>query len=120
MKLYEEIIFMQQIYNSSGVGFSGRYCIENVIPYYDPLIPGQIVGRHLIWSNFPIPNSQFNSAEQAVIKVSTASTHYGFNISKYDSDKRKDQILKNLVNPEIGLHILNCAFKLKQSKLVID
>jgi DNA (cytosine-5)-methyltransferase 1 len=32
LKLYEEIIFLNK-------WFKGKYCIENVIPYYEPLIP---------------------------------------------------------------------------------
>jgi DNA (cytosine-5)-methyltransferase 1 len=31
MKLYEEIIFLDNY-------FDGKYCVENVIPYYEPLI----------------------------------------------------------------------------------
>jgi DNA (cytosine-5)-methyltransferase 1 len=34
LKLYEEIIFLDNF-------FEGKYCVENVIPYYEPLIPGQ-------------------------------------------------------------------------------
>ena len=39
MKLYEEIIFLKHFYK-------GKYCIENVIPYYEPLIKGIERGRH--------------------------------------------------------------------------
>ena len=28
--------------------FKGKYCVENVIPYYEPLIPAQKRGRHYI------------------------------------------------------------------------
>ena len=34
MKLYQEVIFLQHF-------FKGYYCIENVIPYYTPLIPAK-------------------------------------------------------------------------------
>jgi DNA (cytosine-5)-methyltransferase 1 len=49
IKLYEEIIFLKHY-------FKGKYCVENVIPYYDPLIPAQKRGRHLYWTNFNLPN----------------------------------------------------------------
>jgi DNA (cytosine-5)-methyltransferase 1 len=49
MELYEEIIILNQF-------FDGKYCVENVIPYYEPLIPGQKRGRHLYWTNFNLPN----------------------------------------------------------------
>ena len=35
--------------------FKGKYVIENVIPYYKPVIePTAKIGRHLFWSNFEI------------------------------------------------------------------
>ena len=34
MKLYQEIIFLQSY-------FKGKYIVENVIPYYEPLIPAK-------------------------------------------------------------------------------
>ena len=45
MRLYEEIIFLDNFYE-------GGYCVENVIPYYEPLIPAKKRGRHLYWTNF--------------------------------------------------------------------
>ena len=44
MKLYEEIIFLEN-------HFEGKYCVENVIPYYEPLISAKKRGRHLYWTN---------------------------------------------------------------------
>ena len=34
MGLYQEIIFLDAFYN-------GKYCVENVIPFYNPLIPAK-------------------------------------------------------------------------------
>ena len=48
MKLYEEIIFLQNYFN-------GKFVVENVIPYYEPLIPAKKRGRHLYWTNFNLP-----------------------------------------------------------------
>ena len=50
MTLYEEVIFLDNFFN-------GKYCVENVIPYYEPLIPAQKRGRHLYWTNFTLPGS---------------------------------------------------------------
>lgn len=47
LKLYEEIIFLQS-------WFKGKFCVENVIPYYKPLIPYQQIDRHYYWCNFRI------------------------------------------------------------------
>ena len=58
MKLYEEIIFLDNY-------FKGKYCVENVLPYYEPLIPAKKRGRHLYWTNFNLPN---NLGERKVFK----------------------------------------------------
>ena len=47
MILYEEIIFLQNY-------FKGKWVVENVISYYEPLIKPQIVGKHYYWANFII------------------------------------------------------------------
>ena len=39
MKLYEEILLLQHQYE-------GKFVVENVIPYYEPLIAAQKRGRH--------------------------------------------------------------------------
>lgn len=48
MSLYQEILFLQHF-------FKGKWVVENVKPYYDPLVrPSAILGRHYFWSNFRI------------------------------------------------------------------
>ncbi len=56
MKLYEEIIMLHNVSNGNNPRFKGKFIVENVIPYYEPLIPAKKRGRHLYWSNFNIPN----------------------------------------------------------------
>ena len=41
MKLYQEIIFLQNFYK-------GKFCVENVISYYEPLIKPTQIGRHYL------------------------------------------------------------------------
>lgn len=57
MKLYEEIIFLEQF-------FKGKYCVENVIPYYELLIKGHKRDRHIYWTNFNLPNILSNRNEK--------------------------------------------------------
>ena len=45
MKLYEEILFLQGY-------FKGKWCVENVISWYNPLIPPNNIGDHYFWTNF--------------------------------------------------------------------
>ncbi len=58
MKLYEEIIFLKTF-------FKGKYCVENVIPYYEPLITAQKRGRHLYWANFKLPKDLNSKAPKS-------------------------------------------------------
>ena len=109
MSLYQEIIFLKHHYK-------GKWVIENVIPYYKPLIPAQICGRHLFWANFRIKNIRI---EKKFFKdcFSKLQEIYGFDIRKYHIGQRKDQILRNCVLPELGLHILNESKKDIQAEL---
>lgn len=104
MNLYAELILLQKWYK-------GLWVIENVIPYYEPLIkPTLILHRHAIWSNFKITNMEFEKLEtcKKLDERAFLSEKLGFNLDKYTGiDKRK--LLRNCVVPEMGLHILNCA-----------
>ena len=88
MKLYEEIIFLIHHY-------VGKWIVENVVPYYEPLIRPMKLGRHCIWSNFYIPEKHFKCKD----------------IRQLSGTSKKDKLKRNMVNPEIGLHIFNAAFK---------
>lgn len=44
MTLYQEVILLQKF-------FKGKYCIENVKPYYEPLIQPQISGKEKMLRN---------------------------------------------------------------------
>lgn len=103
MRLYQEIIFLNQ-------WFKGKFVIENVIPYYEPLIQGTIIDRHIFWSNFKILS--FKPEEKATIRMQGGKVPFekilGFDLSKSDI-KDKQKALRNCVHPETGLHILDCA-----------
>jgi DNA (cytosine-5)-methyltransferase 1 len=103
MKLYQEVILLEKYH-------TGLWVVENVIPYYTPLIPAREISRHLFWSNFIInKNIKFETADIRFGKVSEYEDQHGFDISKYKIKHRKDQILRNCVNPDLGLYILEQA-----------
>lgn len=107
MTLYQEIILLQHF-------ATGYWCIENVKPYYEPLIkPSKILQRHLFWSNLDIKSyNKIDKRKHA--EISGDKEVYGFNLNdKQINDKRK--ILRNLVNPELGLHIFNCIPQIKET-----
>lgn len=113
MTLYQEIIFLQTFYK-------GKYVIENVKSYYEPLIKPQISGRHYFWSNFTIPYLKFEKQigrmngkksdignTQGKIRANNHSKA-GFDLTKY-SHPDKEKLLNNCVVPEIGKAILDRA-----------
>lgn len=104
IKLYEEIIFLKHY-------FSGKYVVENVIPYYSILIEAQKVGRHLYWSNVEILKIEAKSLSHIQNSLGLLEEYFGIKISdkKYDGDKRV--LLRNCVEPELGLHIIKALLK---------
>jgi DNA (cytosine-5)-methyltransferase 1 len=104
MRLYQEIIFLKH-------HSTGKWVVENVKPYYDPLIkPDVILQRHYFWSNFTINKMQFNADHIRTAQIPDLQLLHGIDLSNYKiADKRK--ILRNCVYPPVGLHILNEATK---------
>ncbi len=97
MGLYQEIIILKHF-------FKGKYCVENVIPYYKPLIPAQEIHKHCFWANFHI--SSFPTNPQHFDDLETLYKIKGFDLTKYSLNNKR-QIMRNCVNPYLGLHILN-------------
>tara|TARA_R110000796_G_scaffold69021_1_gene157694 strand:- start:65 stop:709 length:645 start_codon:yes stop_codon:yes gene_type:complete len=105
MKLYQEIIFLQHHCKS-------KYVIENVTPYYEPLIPAQKRHRHLYWTNFNLPNTLTNRE----VKISSGINEFkklcdfhDYNFYKYKGKQLKNKIARNLVDYEAGKTILQTA-----------
>jgi len=100
MTLYEEIIFLRQVANSSGTKFKGKkYCVENVPSYYQPLIRPHQIGRHYFWANFHISNFDMKGRGHMKSLKQLMATK-GF----FVQDRT---ILRNCTEPKLGLHILN-------------
>lgn len=100
MTLYEEIIFLKHF-------FKGQYCVENVISYYDPLIPPQNINNHYFWMNFLVPERRSKTRNHDA-KIAELEAFKGFDLSKYKGiDKRK--ALRNCVEPETAKHIIEYA-----------
>ncbi len=114
MILYQEIIFLEHY-------FKGKYCVENVIPYYEPLIPAQKRGRHLYWTNFKLPQD----LGEREIKIGAGSNEvkklcefHEFDFYQYKGEQRLDKIARNLVDFEAGKTIFNTALGIvSQSEL---
>lgn len=103
--LYEEIVFLSNYFN-------GKYCVENVIPYYEPLIPAQKRGRHLYWTNFILPNNlnERKSVDmEALNEVKKWCEFHDYDFYKYKGEQRTDKIARNLVDYEAGKTIFATA-----------
>jgi len=117
MKLYQEIILLKHHYK-------GKYCIENVQAYYKPLIEPQVVGRHWYWANFTISKIPVKSAG-LVATTTTAGKrlqqktpaeleqHLGIDLSPFKITNKR-LLLRNAVEPTVGLHILKESMEGKQ------
>jgi DNA (cytosine-5)-methyltransferase 1 len=112
MTLYQEIIFLDNF-------FEGKYCVENVIPYYEPLIPGKKRGRHLYWTNFNLPQKLSDRSclvGQGKNEVYKLSCFHNFDFKKYKGKQRTDKIARNLVDYEAGKTIFNTVINILESK----
>ena len=105
LKLYEEILFLENY-------FEGKYCVENVIPYYEPLIPAQKRGRHLYWTNFKLPinlNERKSSIMEGKNEVNQWCEFHDYDFIKYKGEQRVDKMARNLVDYEAGKTIFETA-----------
>ena len=117
MKLYQEIIFLDTFFN-------GKYCVENVIPYYEPLIPAKKRDRHLYWTNFNLPNvlSERKSPNMAAQKegrelykklnkkvFDVFCEYHDYDFKKYKGKQDVGKMSRNLVDYEAGKTIFETA-----------
>jgi DNA (cytosine-5)-methyltransferase 1 len=108
MMLYQEVIFLEH-------HFEGKYCIENVIPYYEPLIQAQKRGRHLYWCNFKLP---LDIAERSMRGIMCGQSNdefkklcefHQYDFTKYKGEQSRTKMARNLVDFEVGKTIFETA-----------
>ena len=102
MTLYQEIILLEHF-------FKGKYCVENVVGYYEPLIPPTELGGHYFWTNFYLPILETEGRGMGLHEdLQERSKALGFDLSKYKGiDKRL--ALRDVTEPELGAHILKAS-----------
>lgn len=108
MTLYQEIIWLKTF-------FKGKWVIENVKPYYKPLIEHTFeIDRHYFWSSGFVMNIKFDYCFDDIRdKCKEMAKLYGYDIEilKDFSSYEKRQILRNCVKPEIGKYIFEQIMK---------
>ena len=118
MTLYQEIIFLQNFYK-------GKYVVENVVPYYTPLIEGKKIGRHMFWANFDFDDFYVEQPKNFINKCDTSGKkalmdwlgiHYDKNIY-YGGNHCPAQILRNCVHPLVGEHVFNAFLEANDTAL---
>ena len=112
MKLYQEIIFLENY-------FKGKYCVENVVPFYEPLLPAQKRGRHLYWTNFILPQKLSERKSPPMEEKGDMPRwceFHEYDFYKYKGEQRTQKIARNLVDYEVGLNILKTALNILDSK----
>ena len=106
MMLYQEIIFLQHYYRT------GKFVVENVIPFYEPLIPAIKRGRHLYWTNFALPNDlndrrfAISSAKQ---ELKGLCKFHNYDFTQYKGNQSVLKIARNLVDYVAGKTIFDTA-----------
>ena len=111
LKLYEEILFLQHYYKT------GKFVVENVIPYYEPLIAAQKRSRHLYWTNFTLPTDlkerQYrisgNKENPQKDELKNLCKFHEYDFSKYKGEQSVIKMARNLVDYEAGKTILETA-----------
>lgn len=115
MKLYQEIILLQHF-------FKGKFVVENVNPYYKPLVPAQKIDRHLFWANFNIPKIKIKKNNNLInSSYDDLQKWIGIIMPKriyINSNHCPSQVLRNCVHPEIGKNILDKAMNIQQEESI--
>lgn len=96
--LYSIIVFLKTYYK-------GKWCVENVVPYYKPLVePTSIMQRHLFWCSNDVKPKEFE--KDAIRSKNKISDFDGYEVVATSNIKNKRQVLRNCVKPELGLYVL--------------
>ena len=104
-KLYEEVVFLDNY-------FDGKYCVENVVPFYEPLIAGKKRGRHLYWTNFNLPNDLQErkvSIMEGNDEVKRWCEFHDYDFYQYNGSQTTVKMARNLVDYEAGKTIFSVA-----------
>lgn len=105
MTLYQEILFLQGYFN-------GKWCVENVVPWYKPLIPAQQFSGHLFWVNFPMSSLEIGTRGMGNNEnIKQRASDLGFDLTKYKRINKRLAI-RDCTEPELGKHILEWAMKM--------
>ena len=115
MKLYQEIIFLKTFYK-------GKYVVENVIPFYEPLIPANKRDRHLYWTNFNLP-ANLNGRKNPDLSrtknlITVMSKYHDYDFRQYKGEQLMNKIARNLVDYEAGKTIFETMLGIVRREVI--
>lgn len=102
MTLYQEIIWLQTFYK-------GKWCVENVKPYYKPLInPTFVMERHCYWASdfIMVPDHSDGLYNKVRNRSGDMEKLYGLDLKPFARTTDIRKCLRNMVKPEDGRFIL--------------
>ena len=105
MNLYSEILLLDY-------HFKGKYVVENVIPYYQPMLNPKKRGRHLYWTNFNLPSNLRDrrfKISQTKNELQELCKFHEIDLSTYKGEQSKVKIGRNLVDYDAGKTIFETA-----------
>lgn len=111
MSLYQEIIFLKYF-------FKGKWVVENVVSYYNPLIKPFKYRSHYYWANFHIYGEAQDRRFISESRMDIFEKKLGISLKGISlKSERKLKVIRNCVEPRAGLDIFNMAFRTKQQVL---
>ena len=110
MRLYQEVLLLEGY-------FDGYWCIENVIPWYEPLIEPQKLGRHCFWTNFELLPKKFD-ARGGFDDIEGLANTLGYKMEDLVKVEKR-LVLRNCTEPEVGKYIFDTYLKqIKKDELI--
>lgn len=107
MTLYQEIIWLQTF-------FKGKWVVENVMPYYKPLIaPTFTMERHCYWaSDFIMTQPDTDNVYTDIRDRSdNMEKEYGLDLSQFRGTTDIRKCLRNMVKPKDGKFVFEALTK---------
>lgn len=107
MTLYQEIIWLQTF-------FKGKWVVENVLPYYKPLIaPTFTMERHCYWaSDFIMTQPDTDNVYTDIRDRSdNMEKEYGLDLSQFRGTTDIRKCLRNMVKPKDGKFVFEALTK---------
>ena len=106
MALYQEIIYLK-------TWFKGKWVVENVVSYYEPLIQPILSNNHYFWSNFLFPSmpNEVRGIKRKDEEDFKREQILGIDLSgyKFSTKRMRRVVINNCVEPKLGKQILDYA-----------